>query len=100
MTYITEIYCQNTVCNVRQCEIVTKDYDGPDPASWKCPGCGGEATVHWRRDLQEDARHRLRDAIGVVNAALYAREHPDDFMGWPVGVLVLESLPESWKCEG
>jgi hypothetical protein len=100
LTYVIEIYCHNTDCNVRHCEIVTKDFgDNPEPKTWHCPGCGHEATVHWRRDLVEHEREELCSAIGRVNAALYTRDQKDVPASVPANILMLDSLPDSWKCE-
>jgi hypothetical protein len=102
MTYITEIYCQNEDCNVRQSQVTTKDYgDQPEPTAWRCPGCGQKAKVHWRRTSREHERIKVRDAIGLVNAELYAREHvkPGDLVCYPLDVLALDTLPDSWKCQ-
>jgi len=95
--YVTKLYCENSGCNVREVEVVTKDYDEPDPQVWKCPGCGQVTSVHWRRTFREQERQRLKDAVTTVNAALYSRDHGG---GTPVGVLLVEALPEEWKPVG
>ena len=55
MTYVTEIYCENLDCNVRECQILTKDIGVPDPPIWRCPGCGKRAKIHLRRLEHEPA---------------------------------------------
>jgi hypothetical protein len=98
MTYVTEIYCQKAGCNVRQCEIVTKDHgDNPEPVIWHCPACGSAAKVHWRHSLGDHERQELGRSIGKVNAALYLRDQRGGAV--PGDVYKLNSLPDSWKCE-
>lgn len=97
MTFIIQIYCRNTDCNVRECDIVVKNHgDYPEPTTWRCPGCGKQATVHWRQDLAAHQRQELIDAIGRVNMALYERDKSDCV---PVNIMMLDSLPDSWKCQ-
>jgi hypothetical protein len=99
MTYVTEIYCGNRDCNARQSEVVTKDHgDNPEPRSWRCPACGATAKVHWRRNLAEHEKSELSLAIARVNVALYERDAVGDLPGSPADVLMLDKLPDSWKC--
>jgi hypothetical protein len=94
--YVTEIYCHNPECNVRQVRIRTKDYDQPDPKAWFCPACSKHTTtINWRRTGEEHEQHELRWAISRVNMALYTREMPDE--GLPVDVMIFEELPSDWK---
>ena len=96
--YVTQVCCQNLDCNVREIEIVTKDLgDYPEPAVWNCPGCGQEAQLYWRRDLDTHRDEELADAICVVNAALYQRDQDTAFV--PASILLLDALPDSWKWE-
>lgn len=96
--YVTEIYCWNSDCNVRESRVSTKDLgDNPEPQRWRCPGCGKPCNVHWRRTLREQARYELRDSILRVNGALYERENPECPM-LPISVLMLTELPASWRC--
>ena len=106
MTYITRIYCDKPDCNVRTCDIITKDgFRLPDPKTWFCPGCGGEAQLRWRREgpeyQREIERKKLRVAIGEVNAALYVREHatPRGYVSVPADIYRLDRLPDSWKAQ-
>jgi hypothetical protein len=79
---------------------MTKDgFRLPDPSTWYCPGCGREAKIHWRRDLGEYERQKLRVAIGHVNAALYVRDHEKDFVGVPANIFMLDRLPDAWKAQ-
>lgn len=95
-TYITQIYCRNQQCNARECEVVTKYHgDNPEPEIWHCPSCGAEAVVHWRRDLMEHAKHELQEALGRVNAYLYARDQKTGAV--PVNILCLREAPDSWR---
>jgi hypothetical protein len=104
MTYVTEIYCENTDCNARQSTVFTKDYgDNPEPTVWRCPACGKQAKVHWKISLRAYEERQLAFAIGRVNEALYVREASRDLK---VGDLIavrasigaLQELPDSWKC--
>lgn len=99
MTYITQIYCENSNCNVREVEVLTKDHgDQPEPLVWSCPGCGMLAKLHWRRTLLQHSEIELNVSIGRVNAALYGRDYPED-IGVPASVAMLKSLPEAWKAQ-
>lgn len=97
--YVTQIYCDNPECNVRQVEIRTKDYDQPDPEIWSCPACGKHAKINWRGTVEERQRHELALAIGRVNAALYQRDMPDKLAVVPMNVLALDELPAHWKAQ-
>ena len=99
--YVTQIYCESVDCNVREVEVRTKDFDQVDPREWYCPACRKPAKIHWRQTGDEHRKYRLRHAIGLVNAALYAREHPDpQFPRFgtfvPFSALTLEQLPDHW----
>lgn len=95
MSYVTQIYCENPQCNVRQSEIVTKDLGvAPEPESWRCPACGQKAKVHWRRDMPHHHKIELANALGRVNAALYRR---DNGPAYPLSVAALAELPDAWK---
>lgn len=97
VTYITQYYCEKTSCNVRECEVTTKDQGlNPEPEICRCPACGSRLKVHWRRNLGEHQQKELENAIGRVNVALYGRDHPDE-LGHPMSVLMLEELPDSWN---
>ena len=62
---VVQIYCENADCSVRECEVTLKNHDN-EPSSWFCPGCGSQATIHWRRTASEHRRIELQEAIAAV----------------------------------
>ena len=95
-TYVTEIYCQDPSCNVRNCTVVTKKLDRtPEPKEWHCPACGQLASVHWRKTVREYDTKMNQEALGRVNGMLYQRDNGG--LGFPVHVICLSELPADWK---
>jgi hypothetical protein len=100
--FVTEIYCENPRCAVRQCEVVVKNYDKNAPSIWKCPACGEKCKVHWQRNLEEYHREELRHAVACVSAAIYKRDNRNgrgDPVPLPAHILMRDTLPDSWKLE-
>ena len=64
---VTEIYCPNQACLVRNVEIVCKHPTSADvlPSAWVCPGCGQQARINWTVSDEEYTRKQatMRDIV-------------------------------------
>lgn len=94
--YVTEIYCQNSDCKVREMQINAKQCtEAPETVSWTCPACKRRVVTHWQRTQDQHLEEELRQAVATVNAALYKRDTGNLFI--PPTVMLRTKLPKSWR---
>jgi hypothetical protein len=92
-------YCGNQRCDVREVTVHIKESYGPPHLTvFNCPACGQaleqlRVLTRAESDIEED-----RQALGLVNVALYRREHGGTPLV-PALAYCLGYLPAGWRYE-
>jgi hypothetical protein len=96
VNYFFELFCEDLLrCTVRTIIVETREFGGPQPSrSWRCPACGGSASVVREKTGEEDQREKDSQAIARVHELVYLRDGIGPFPRFKIF-----DLPANWKVE-